>query len=247
MALKKERDIYTLNQLATSGLLFWRDKGTVRKYVDAYADIFEPRIRGEGRSKRYVIAKANILRFVDLFKKGELRDFKRVRAGQSRIIDSDFISIADADSTDRARRLRAVAERVGLRVDVFPAHNRRLFMGALGSTVRTHQTVALVVHVEEGRILFPDGTAVGSTDVRRIPRPVGIKHKCILIFSDNAFDKRMELAFRLHDVRAYQEVIGTSISKKIQRWLRETKEKKIPGSPKELYKRKSPRMGRKKK
>ncbi len=51
--MNEDKDFYTLNELAKSKELPWCDKTTVRKYVEAYSDIFNPKIRGtEGNDRR---------------------------------------------------------------------------------------------------------------------------------------------------------------------------------------------------
>lgn len=219
MSKKKQKEVYTLNELANSGLLPWKNRATVRKYVDGYSDIFLPKIRGSGnKDRRFVIAHKNVLNFLDKFHQGELKDFKKVRGGESRFTDK-FVSIISVGSLDKSKKLREALESKGVRVDLISKDTKRDFMGTLGKTIKTHGAVIIVASVRGGN--FVAGTEkINSSDIRRIPDAVGISGKMTLIWSDSEPSKKVKEAFEYKGVLSLEVLTGNDkhILWQIQRW-----------------------------
>lgn len=193
MTNKKQKDFYTLNELASSGVLPWTSRVTVRKYVNAYPDIFLPKLRGGKQDKRYVISKKNVAVFLDKFHKGELRDFKKIRAGESRLIQR-HISIVSIDNLKRARELREILENKKLRIDLVQTDSKREFMEVLGKTTKTYRSVIIVADINDGNISVGN-EKIKSIDIRRIPDAVGISNKKILWWVNSTLSKKMIDAF----------------------------------------------------
>jgi hypothetical protein len=190
---KKQKEVYTLSELADSGLLPWRNKATIRKYVNAYEEIFLPKMRGSGsRDKRYVIAHKNVLNFLDKFDKGELKDFKKVRAGDGRLTEK-FVSIVSVGHLDKAKKLRDALESKGVRVDLLSRDSKRDFMGTLGKTTKTHGAVIIVSTIKDGNFVIGN-EKINSSDIKRIPDAVGISGKMILFWTDSEPSKKIREA-----------------------------------------------------
>jgi len=246
VASPKNKGLYSLNELARSGILQWTDRATVRKYVEAYPDIFEPRVQGEGKSKRYVIYRKDAEKFMSMLRAGKIKDFRSVRAGQSRAYN-EFISIVSADGTDKGKKLRDIAEELFLRVDLLPpANTRRLFMEALGNTKKTHRVLVLVISISKGKIKFTDSTTVNSTDIRRIQYPKGVLNKEMLLWTDNPLNRPMERAFSDLTSSLLQVVGDTSSNtKEFSSWLVRMKENNRTWSnPSHIHRLKSATRGR---
>lgn len=245
---RQPKSILTLSELADAGILRWRNRATVRKYVAGYPEIFKPKLRGSGRSKRYVIERKNAELFMHMMASGELKGFKRVRANDTDEPLDTFITIVSADGTTRAADIRSVAENIGYRTDLILVRNRREFMGILGKSVSTHDVLILVLNVKKTSVILSDGSLVMASEIKRIKSAKGVSFKTILLCVNSLADEAIGQAFQKHGARSVQEISGTSFRKDLIHWLSAIKEEGIASRriSARLHRRKSSLLGRRK-
>lgn len=176
-------------------------------------------MRGSGRDKRYVIKRKNILSFLDKFERGELKDFKKVRAGSGYFTDK-FVTLVSIGQIDKSRKLREVLESNSVRVDLISKDTKRDFMGVLGKTTKTHGAVVLIGKVENGNFVA-GSEKVNSSDIKRIPDAVGISGKMILVWANSEPSKKIAEAFDSKKVISFSSVIGDdkNIMLQIKTWV----------------------------
>lgn len=205
----KDQEYYTLNALAKSGLLPWRNIATVRKYVETYNDIFRPRMRGIGMvDKRYVIARKDVDRFNELFNAGKLKGVTALGKAKERAGEK-FVSIVFmADMGKKATNLRKRLEAKGFRVDFVKIGTRREFSAVLSGMTRTHTVKIFLVRVEDGKLVFPEGNDMASTPIRQMHANAGILGSSVILYA-NEKPARFRKAFsEIGKVDSYNEVIG---------------------------------------
>ncbi len=190
-----DKDFFTLNELADSGLLHWKNIASVRKQVDMHSDIFQPKYRGEGRSKRYVIYRKNVEEFIRLWNKGELKGMRRLGGDYEDVRRRSFMTIAAIEEySDKAKRLRESAEKIGYRVDYLSVKTRTDLMRILSGTVKTHPVLIFIVKAKGKKVWFPDNS-IASTDVRRVHTNSGTKGKVLLVWSNEELSQNFKKAF----------------------------------------------------
>ncbi len=188
-----ERDFLTLNELAKSRLLPWRNIATVRNYVNTYSDIFKPKYRKDGAGRRYVIYRKDIEQFLKLWPSGHLKDIRSLSNAQA-VSRRGFVSIvATQEYADKGKRLRDSAEKLGYRVDYLVVKTRTEFVRILSGTENTHSILVLLVKGRSGKISFPDNL-LSSTDIRRMERNRGIAGKVLVLWSDTSLSKNFSKA-----------------------------------------------------
>ncbi len=246
-----DKPFYTLNELAKSGKLPWRNIATVRQYVNEYSDIFKPQLRGSGPKKRYIIFTKNIAIFLDLFYKGELKGIQKLGKEKDRDFQK-FLTIASFGMDDKAKRFREEAERKGFRTDFIPLNERREFMNIFSNKIKTYRVLILIVRTIGNKITFQFGNPVGQNLFTKATSHIGIEEKGIILWTDISLGKRLETDFlKKGKARFYKEIIYTDVHGKkeieeINKILNELKENNLlDSSPQKLIPKPSSRKGKK--
>lgn len=197
----------SLGEIARSGLLRWKDIATIRKYVDGYPKIFRPTILNADskHSKKFLIARKNVVRFQELWTAGKLKEFHKVNY-QRKVEQSKFVSIVCTPFREKtAGRLRHEIEKEGFGTSLVRVKTRLDFMHILYGQTETYSTVIFVLDAEERALVFPSGEEVSSTRIRQIGDNKGIQGKTVIMLVDEKLPRFPKAFIEKGHVASYAE------------------------------------------